>query len=84
MEKYEKNGSVLYILNILKTYSDEEHLLSSNRISELIDEVYHVKLDSRKIRRDINLLIENFGYDIETYNDNNIGYCLRKDPDKDF
>lgn len=84
MEKYEKNGSVLYILNILKTYSDEEHLLSSNRISELIDEVYHVKLDSRKIRRDINLLIENFGYDIETYNENNIGYCLRKDPDKDF
>lgn len=84
MEKYEKNGSVLYILNILKTYSDEEHLLSSNKISELIDEVYRVKLDSRKIRRDINLLIENFGYDIETYNDNNIGYCLRKDPDKDF
>lgn len=84
MEKYEKNGSVLYILNILRNYSDEEHLLSSNRISELIDEVYHVKLDSRKIRRDINLLIENFGYDIETYQENNIGYCLRKDPDKDF
>lgn len=84
MEKYEKNGSVLYILNILREYSDEEHLLSSNRISELIEEVYKVKLDSRKIRRDINLLIENFGYDIETYKENNIGYFLRKDPDKDF
>ena len=84
MEKYEKNGSVLYILNILKNYSDEDHLLSSNKISELIEEVYKVKLDSRKIRRDINLLIENFGYDIETYQENNIGYCIRKDPDKDF
>ena len=84
MEKYEKNGSVLYILNILKKHSDEEHLLSSNRISELIEEEYNVKLDSRKIRRDINLLIENFNYDIETYQENNTGYCLRKDPEKDF
>lgn len=84
MEKYEKNGSVLYILNVLKKYSDEEHLLSSNKISELIEKDYKVKLDSRKIRRDINLLIENFGYDIETFKENNIGYCIKKDPDKDF
>ena len=27
MELYEKNGNILYILNILKKYSDEEHLL---------------------------------------------------------
>ena len=73
MEKYLKNGSVLYILNILRKYSDEEHLLSSNDISRLIDNEYKVKLDSRKIRRDINLLIETFGYDIETYQDNKIG-----------
>lgn len=84
MEKYLKNGSVLYILNILRKYSDEEHLLSSNDISRLIDNEYKVKLDSRKIRRDINLLIETFGYDIETYQDNKIGYMLRRDPEKDF
>ena len=84
MEKYLKNGSVLYILNILKKYSDEEHLLSANEISRLIDKEYNVKLDSRKIRRDINLLIEIFEYDIETYEMNNKGYMIRKDPDKDF
>lgn len=84
MEKYLKNGSVLYILNILKKYSDEEHLLSANEISRLIDNEYNVKIDSRKIRRDIHLLIETFGYDIETYEMNNKGYMLRRDPDKDF
>lgn len=84
MEKYEKNGSVLYILNILKKYSDEEHLLSSKKISELIKQEYNVSIDSRKIRRDINLLIEIFEYDIETYQDNNIGYMLRRDPYTDF
>ena len=30
MELYEKNGNVLYILNILKKYSDEEHMLSAD------------------------------------------------------
>lgn len=84
MEIYPKNGSVLYILNVLKKYSDEKHLLSSNEISKIIDNEYSVKIDSRKIRRDINLLIEIFGYDIETYEKNNKGYMIRKDPDKDF
>ena len=28
MELYEKNGNILYILNVLKKYTDEEHLIS--------------------------------------------------------
>ena len=84
MEKYPKNGSVLYILNILKKYSDEKHLLSANEISRLIEKEYEIKIDSRKIRRDINLLIETFDYDIETYEMNNKGYMIRKNSDKDF
>ena len=32
MELYEKNGNILYILHVLKKYTDEEHKLS---ISEL-------------------------------------------------
>ena len=36
MELYEKNGNILYVLNILKKYSNEEHILSSNKIKELI------------------------------------------------
>ena len=32
MELYEKNGNILYILNVLKKYSDEEHKLSVTEI----------------------------------------------------
>lgn len=84
MELYPKNGSVLYILNILKKYSGEDNLLSSNKISRLIEEEYNVKIEPRKIRRDINLLIEVFGYDIEKYDQNNVGYMIRRDPDNEF
>ena len=27
MELYEKNGNCIYILNVLKKYSDEDHML---------------------------------------------------------
>lgn len=32
MDLYEKNGNILYILNVLKKYSDEEHKLSISDI----------------------------------------------------
>lgn len=32
MDLYEKNGNILYILNVLKKYSDEEHMLSATEI----------------------------------------------------
>ena len=32
MELYEKNGNILYILNVLKKYSDEEHILKTTEI----------------------------------------------------
>ena len=34
MELYEKNGNILYILNVLKKYTDEEHMLSAVEIQE--------------------------------------------------
>ena len=79
-----KNGNVLYILNILKKYSDEDHILSAKDITRLIEEEYDVKNDDRTIRRNINLLIDKFGYNISTRKDNNKGYYLIKDYYKDF
>ena len=32
MDLYERNGNILYILNVLKKYSDEEHKLSISLI----------------------------------------------------
>lgn len=84
MELYEKNGNILYILNILKKYSDEEHLLQIKDIKEKIKELYDVDIDPRTIRRNINLLKEKFGYDISTYAENKEGYYILRDPDTDF
>ena len=84
MDLYEKNGNILYILNVLKKYSDEEHILSASKIKEKIEEVYGETIDSRTLRRNINLLKEKFGYDISTYNENKKGYYLTNDPETDF
>ncbi len=84
MDLYEKNGNILYILNILKKYSDEEHKLSISKIKEKIKEIYGEDIEPRTIRRNINLLKEKFGYDISTYNDNKIGYYISNDPETDF
>lgn len=84
MNLYEKNGNILYILNVLKKYSNSEHILSSNRISELVKEEYNVDIDSRTVRRNVNLLIEKFDYDIETYKENHKGYYLRLNPECEF
>ena len=84
MDLYEKNGNILYILNVLRKYSDEEHKLSISNLKQKIKEEYGEEIDPRTIRRNINLLKEKFGYDISTYNDNKIGYYLSNDPETDF
>ena len=84
MDLYEKNGNILYILNVLKKYSDEEHKLSISELKEKIKEEFGEDIDPRTIRRNINLLQQKFGYDISTYNDNKIGYYISNDPETDF
>ena len=84
MDLYEKNGNILYILNVLKKYSDEEHKLSISEIKDKIKEEYGEDIDPRTIRRNINLLQQKLGYDISTYNDNKIGYYISNDPETDF
>ena len=84
MDLYEKNGNILYILNILKKYSDVDHKLPISYLKEKIKEEYGEDIDPRTIRRNINLLKEKFGYDISTYSENKIGYCIINDPETDF
>ena len=84
MDLYEKSGNILYILNVLKKYSDEEHKLSISELRKKINEIYGQDIEPRTIRRNINLLKEKFGYDISTYNDNKIGYYICNDPETDF
>jgi predicted DNA-binding transcriptional regulator YafY len=84
MELYEKNGNAIYILNVLKKYSDEEHMLSATEIGRKIKEIYDVDIDSRTIRRNINLLKYKLDYDISTREENSKGYYITRNPDTDF
>lgn len=84
MELYEKNGNILYILNVLKKYSDADHILSASEIKEKIQEQYGETIDSRTLRRNINLLKYKFGLDISTYTENKKGYYITNDPETDF
>lgn len=79
-----KNGNILYILNVLKKYSDEDHMLSAAEIQRKIKEIYDVKIDTRTIRRNINLLKYKLNYDISTREDNGKGYYINRDPETDF
>lgn len=84
MDLYEKNGNILYILNVLKKYSDENHLLKTTEIREKIKEIYDIEIDTRTIRRNINLLKYKLDYDISTRDENGKGYYISKDPETDF
>lgn len=87
MEKnyHEKNGNILYVLNILKKYSDSDHMLSIYDIIKYIEDIYKVKNDRRTIERNISLLINKFDYDIELIKIGNKNfYYLLNNPDIDF
>ena len=84
MDLYEKNGNILYILNVLKKYTDEDHLLSAVEIGRKVEEIYDVEIDPRTIRRNINLLKYKLEFDISTREENGKGYYLSRDPETDF
>ncbi len=86
MKENESRGNILYVLNVLKKYSDIDHLLTIKDIQENIECEYKVTIDSRTIRRNINLLNEKeeLDCDIITFNDNRKGYYYNKNLDKEF
>lgn len=84
MELYEKNGNALYILNVLKKYSDESHKLTTTQIQRKVKEIYDVNIDTRTIRRNINLLKYKLDYDISTRDENRQGYYITRNPETDF
>ncbi len=82
---HEKNGNALYILNILKKYSCEEHKLSVNEIIKYIEDIYGVKNDRRTIERNIVLLNDKLDYEILVSKVGNKNYYyLLSNPDIDF
>ena len=84
MELYEKNGNILYILNVLKKYSDYDHMLSTVQIQEKVKEIFNVNIDPRTIRRNINLLKYKLNYDISTREEYGKGYYINRDSETEF
>ena len=58
-----KKLSILYTLQILRDYSDENHLLSQNDIVIKINNIYGMTCERKSIANNIDSLID-FGYDI--------------------
>lgn len=59
----EKKGSILYVLEILKNYSDENHPLTYEMIIDKLYHGYDIEIERKTVARDVAILSE-FGYDI--------------------
>ena len=62
--KQPKKLMIIYILDILRRYTDKEHRLSQKEIAEILKNEYQMQADRKAIKRNLMELIE-FGYDIE-------------------
>ena len=59
----DKKIAMLYILDILKEYSDQEHPLTQQDIINKLHNIYLVDIERKTIASTIRLLID-YGYDI--------------------
>lgn len=71
-----EKANVLCLLEILKEYSDAEHILPMREITAKMQALYGMKIDRRTVYSAIALLIE-LNYDISIYEENGVGYYLR-------
>lgn len=67
----------IYLLQILREYSDEAHILSMHEIMEKLRSIYHCEADRRTVYSYVELL-QGCGFDISTYSENGVGYFLRE------
>ncbi len=72
-----KKLMILYVLEVLKKYSDQNHKLTQNEIISYIKQDYDMDCERKAISRHIKSLIDH-GYKIETYENNGEGYYLKE------
>ncbi len=70
-----QKATALCIYEILKIYSDENHIISTDKIREKLKNIYGVDMERRAIYRNIEAL-RSMGIEIEGYQDNREGYYL--------
>lgn len=69
MKNTDKKLAILYLLDILKKYTDEKHSLTYAEIDTKLQNEYGIKLDAKTIAKYINLL-QDYGIDIEKRGNN--------------
>ena len=74
-------GNIVYIYEVLKKYSDVNHILSVKDIIKYVEKEYGEKIENRTVRRNIKVLIEKLNIDISIFKENRKGYYLQT---KDF
>ncbi|MBR1741274.1 MAG: hypothetical protein IJ733_05270 [Lachnospiraceae bacterium] len=70
-----QKATILCIYEILKKYSDENHLLSTDKIRERLKQIYDVDMERRAVYRNIDAL-RSTGIEIEGFSENREGYYL--------
>lgn len=70
-----QKATILCLYEILKKYTDENHILSAEKIREKLKIIYDVDMERRAIYRNIEAL-RSMGIEIEGYKDNREGYYL--------
>lgn len=75
-----KRDAQLAVLEILKEYSDDEHILTTRDIVLKLKDIYGIDIERRTIYSIVKSLQE-LDNDISSYQDNGIGYYLR---DREF
>ena len=76
----QQTATILCLYEVLKKYSDENHLLSTEKIREKLKIIYDVDMERRAVYRNIEAL-RSMGIEIEGYQENREGYYLM---DRDF
>lgn len=70
-----QKATVLCVYEILKKYSDENHIISAEKIRERLKIIYDVDMERRAIYRNIEAL-RSMGIEVEGYKENREGYYL--------
>lgn len=69
-------ANAICLLEILREYSDAQHILTMKDLISKLNAIYGLKPDRRTVYSAVALLID-LGYDISIYEDNGTGYYLR-------
>ena len=72
-----EKANPIYLLHVLRKYSDETHILPMHEILKKLRVLYDCEIDRRTVYNYVELL-QTCGFDISTYAENGAGYYLRE------